>query len=190
MEFSRQGCWSGLPCPPPGDLPDPGIKPASVVFPALEVDSLPLSHEGSPISHWGNAGENHKIPIMFPLELLKSKTYNTAFNEEVQQPELSGTADGNVKWYSWNGAGRYSLCPLSMSPVCLLSVENFSQRISLVREMRNAETKDNSQRRLNNTIVVIKHGQGPLVLSQGMWIIFWAISCELSCRYWNTRWRC
>ena len=27
--FSRQKYWSGLPCPPPGDLPNPGIKPAS-----------------------------------------------------------------------------------------------------------------------------------------------------------------
>ena len=27
--------WSGLPCPPPGDLLDPGIKPASLTFPAL-----------------------------------------------------------------------------------------------------------------------------------------------------------
>ena len=27
MGFSRQGYWSGLPCPPPGDLPDPGIHP-------------------------------------------------------------------------------------------------------------------------------------------------------------------
>ena len=31
MEFSRQECWSGLPCPPPGDLPDPGIEPTSHV---------------------------------------------------------------------------------------------------------------------------------------------------------------
>ena len=38
MEFSRQEYWSGLPCPPPGDLPDPGIKPQS---PALQADSLP-----------------------------------------------------------------------------------------------------------------------------------------------------
>ena len=30
MGFSREEYWSGLPCPPPGDLPDPGIKPASV----------------------------------------------------------------------------------------------------------------------------------------------------------------
>ena len=35
MGFSKQGCWSGLPCPPPGDLPDPGIKPASVMSPPL-----------------------------------------------------------------------------------------------------------------------------------------------------------
>ena len=29
MGLSKQEYWSGLPCPPPGDLPDPGIKPAS-----------------------------------------------------------------------------------------------------------------------------------------------------------------
>ena len=45
MGFSRQEYWSGLPCPPPGDLPDPGIEAAS---PALQADSLPLSHWGSP----------------------------------------------------------------------------------------------------------------------------------------------
>ena len=35
MEFTRQGYWSGMSCPPPGDLPDPGIEPASVASPAL-----------------------------------------------------------------------------------------------------------------------------------------------------------
>ena len=30
MRFSRQEYWSGLPCPPPGDLPNPGIKPVSL----------------------------------------------------------------------------------------------------------------------------------------------------------------
>ena len=37
MGFSRQGYWSGLPCPPPGDLPDPGIELASLISPALAV---------------------------------------------------------------------------------------------------------------------------------------------------------
>ena len=35
MGFSRLEYWSGLPCPPPGDLPDPGIKPTSPMPPAL-----------------------------------------------------------------------------------------------------------------------------------------------------------
>ena len=35
MEFSRQESWSGLPFSPPGDLPDPGIKPGSLMSPVL-----------------------------------------------------------------------------------------------------------------------------------------------------------
>ena len=35
MEFSRQEYWSGLPCPPLRDLPDPGIELAPLMFPAL-----------------------------------------------------------------------------------------------------------------------------------------------------------
>ena len=35
MGFSKQGHWSGLPCPPPGDLPGPEIEPASVMLPGL-----------------------------------------------------------------------------------------------------------------------------------------------------------
>ena len=38
VEFSRQEEWSGLPCPPPGDLPNPGIEPR---FPTMQADSLP-----------------------------------------------------------------------------------------------------------------------------------------------------
>ena len=49
MEFSRQEYWSGLPCPPPDDLSNPGIEPTS---PALQVDSLPLNHWGSPNTLW------------------------------------------------------------------------------------------------------------------------------------------
>ena len=49
MEFSRQEYWSRLPFPPPGDLPNPGIELESPAFPALQEDSLLLSHLGSPI---------------------------------------------------------------------------------------------------------------------------------------------
>ena len=55
MGFSRQEQWSGLQCPSQGDLPDLGIKS---VAPALQANSLPLSHPGSPYAEFimQNAG--------------------------------------------------------------------------------------------------------------------------------------
>ena len=43
MGFSRQECWSGLPFPSPGDLPNPGINAGS---PALQADALPSEPPG------------------------------------------------------------------------------------------------------------------------------------------------
>ena len=45
MGLSRQEYWNGLSCLPPWDLPDPGFEHLE---PALQADSLPLSH-------WGNS---------------------------------------------------------------------------------------------------------------------------------------
>ena len=52
VEFPRQEYWSGLPFSSPGNLPDPGIEPMSLVSPALQVDSIPLAPPGKPISHF------------------------------------------------------------------------------------------------------------------------------------------
>ena len=49
MCFFSQEYWSRLPFLPPGDLPDSGTELTSPVSPALQVDSLPLSHLGSPL---------------------------------------------------------------------------------------------------------------------------------------------
>ena len=46
MEFSRQEYWSGLPCPPSGNLPNPGIKPGS---PTLQAESLPSGPRGKAV---------------------------------------------------------------------------------------------------------------------------------------------
>ena len=46
MGFFRQEYWSGLPCPPPRDLPDTEIKPVSPESPALQVCSLPTETPG------------------------------------------------------------------------------------------------------------------------------------------------
>ena len=58
-----------------------------------------------------------------------------------------------------------ALLPFPLPAFCV--VENFSQRVSLIREMRNAETKEKSQRRPTNNYIVIQDSQR-LVLSQGL----------------------
>ena len=46
MGIFRQEYWSGLPCPPPGDLPNSEIEPMSPASNALQVDSLPTEPQG------------------------------------------------------------------------------------------------------------------------------------------------
>ena len=49
MGFSRQEYWSGLPCPPPGDLPDPGNEPISPASPALAGRFFTTVPPGKPV---------------------------------------------------------------------------------------------------------------------------------------------
>ena len=71
MGFSCQEYWSGLLCPPPGDLPYPGIEPASPVSPALQEDSslaellgksllIPLP-SGFRFQHTNFGGSKHSV---------------------------------------------------------------------------------------------------------------------------------
>ena len=79
MGFSRQDYWSGLPCPPPGNLSYPGVKPESLMSPALaggffttsdtweaqpiSLVSLSAPKLSSPISHWAVwRGSQHMYP--------------------------------------------------------------------------------------------------------------------------------
>ena len=60
MGFPRQDYYNGLPFPPPGNLPNPGIKPESPVSPAsaaLQVNSLPAepSGLGERVDNWNRA---------------------------------------------------------------------------------------------------------------------------------------
>ena len=50
MGFSRQEYWSGLPFPPPGCLPDPGVEPVSPAAPALQADFFTTEPLGKPIN--------------------------------------------------------------------------------------------------------------------------------------------
>ena len=59
MGFSSQEYWGGLLCPPPGDLPDPGIELLSPVAPALHAAPLLMSH-----------GEAHEFNVIYNIIFL------------------------------------------------------------------------------------------------------------------------
>ena len=60
MGFSRQEYWSGLPCPPPGHLPDPGIEPVSLMSPALAGEFFTTS------TAWEAPGKVQERSIQIP----------------------------------------------------------------------------------------------------------------------------
>ena len=63
MEFSRQEYWTGVPFPSPGDLPDPGIEPPSLMSPALVGGLFALVTPGK---LWG---------CLFPFLLGQTETF-------------------------------------------------------------------------------------------------------------------
>ena len=66
MAFSRQECWSELPFPSPGDLPNPGIEPGS---PALQPDALPSEPPGKPKTDYNYNAVLIKILMTFFTKL-------------------------------------------------------------------------------------------------------------------------
>ena len=92
MGFPRQECWSGLPFPPPGDLPDPGIKPRS---PALAGG---FSAAEPP----GRLSCSPPRPHLNALELSLSLKYTSRFFPTCGLPSVQG---GNLEAKA-DGAGR------------------------------------------------------------------------------------
>ena len=88
MGFPRQEYWSELLFPSPEDLPNPGIEPVSLVYPALQVDSLPTVPSG-------------KSSRTARLKKKKSATLNAS--ENVEGLELSFIAGGKAKWCRYSG---------------------------------------------------------------------------------------
>ena len=68
--FSRQECWSGLPFPSPGDLPNPGIEPES---PALQADALPSEPPGKQILDDLGSSRGGRGPWTEPRKKKKKK---------------------------------------------------------------------------------------------------------------------
>ena len=93
--FSRQEFWSGLPCPPPGDLSNPGIKLRS---PALQEDSLPSEPLGKP----KNTG-------------MGSLSFSRGSSQPRNQTRVFCTAGGSFNsWATWEALGMRA--PLNFLP--------------------------------------------------------------------------
>ena len=93
MGLSRQEYWSGLPCPPQGDLLNPGIKPMSPVAPALQMDSLLLPHWGSPsITYFLLSPYFHLYSLFYQVSFLHGKILpSKAGSPFVTPPDLVRT---------------------------------------------------------------------------------------------------
>ena len=85
MGFSRQEYWSGLPFPPPGDLPNLGIEPAA---PALRVESLLRSHQACLVSILpagvyavGRLEWSGSSSVMYPYCLAQCLAMNNSVSE-------------------------------------------------------------------------------------------------------------
>ena len=95
MGFSRQEHWCGLPCPPSGDLPDPGIEPAFLYLLRWQVGSLPLASPGKPWERLNGRQILYSSTNMWYLELSNSQ------RQEVQW-WLPGAKSGqSFSFISW-----------------------------------------------------------------------------------------
>ena len=80
MDFSRQEFWSGLLLPTPGDLPNPGVKPASSAFSALAGGFFATAPPGKPYERIHRGKKNLFLtPISSSLTSFPGSKYNDQF---------------------------------------------------------------------------------------------------------------
>ena len=117
IRFSRQNYWSGLPCPPAGNLSDLRIKPTSPASPALQAAPLPLSHQESPCVFLLDRKKNLRLGLRvfafgdallvssLPALHLESSQWalNGAQEESAVRVEGAGTILGQGKQEATNG---------------------------------------------------------------------------------------
>ena len=98
MGFSRQEYWSGLPCLPPGDLPDPGIEPSSLTPPA---GSLPWGSPGKPLLSLRHKEKSQISGSHHPSLLLPPSNPWLPFSLVVLSPLLPLTIQPSLSRHSW-----------------------------------------------------------------------------------------
>ena len=131
MGLSRQEYWSGLPCPPPGDPPDPGIKPASPMSPALVGGISSTVPPGKPLINcaliWGLEGRRGSaLTLWVGKRSISAHRPGPALTRPLgplcgfQRSHLWSQISGESQFLHWKDRGSYRLCgplPASHSPV-------------------------------------------------------------------------
>ena len=115
MGFSQQGYWSELPCPPQGDFPDPGIESTS---PAMQMASLLLSHQGSPVRNVNPSIQ----PLMYIIRISGS-------DSEIQK-QMAPPLDSLVMAALWSAPVWLALTAVSC---CIIITVGMSLVLSIPR---------------------------------------------------------
>ena len=110
--ISRQEHWSGLPFPPPGDLPDPGIKLTS---PRLQGDSLPRSHLGSLSA---DKAQMQRLACASSRLIFTQRHVILAFTRKLsfRKIDFPGGSDGKASPSAYNEGDPGSVPGLGRSP--------------------------------------------------------------------------
>ena len=96
MEFSRQECWSGLPFPTPGYLPNPGIEPTS---PALSGRFFTIEPPGKP----------YPFPLLIKLNVARSNINNTSMSS-LPKEESSKVLILNIMFFFPLTSSNFTCC--------------------------------------------------------------------------------
>ena len=96
LGFSRQEHWSGLPCPPPGDLPNPGIEAASLMSPALAGGFFTTSATWEVLMVY-------KYPSIVRCSIINIHTTNRATSVAQTVKSLPAMWETRVRSLDWEG---------------------------------------------------------------------------------------
>ena len=125
MGFSRQEYWNGLPFSTSGDLPDPGIKPTSLMSPAVQADSLPLCREGEPQNSEMTFLVIRKLQISARTSKVVSGCHWSQSSHNLQiLPRLM-----TPNWMCPRALLHLVGCPLTSDPACMFTVSTHSSTI-------------------------------------------------------------
>ena len=152
---SQQEYWNGFPFPLSGDIPHPGIKPSSPMSPALQVDSLLLSHQGSPQRKL--LGSN-KYSMSWSVVVTWVSVYIHKICEaKLTQKFRSRTINWTQSWVGCLMGDQANLrpwvrgCIFYKSPHWFCRVGNTSPMVQCVNSILIRETQDFEERRNRGT---------------------------------------